>query len=155
MEINTVNPRNSLKKLLFLNIIAIFFVNVIASLLYWYYSIWWFDMPMHFWGGVFIVFGVVYFFYITSKSTESSVLIVSTKRLLQIFAYALTIFILWEVFEYIVNEKTRALIISPIDSTSDIFFDLAGGAFSVIYLIKKKILVLVSKDESDILNNNG
>jgi hypothetical protein len=47
------------RRLVFL-ILFIFIFNLGAMKLYWYQSIWWFDMPMHFIGGVVIVFLLVY-----------------------------------------------------------------------------------------------
>jgi len=155
MEKVAINPKKNIRNLLFKNIVGIFFVNVVASLFYWYYTIWWFDMPMHFWGGTFILFGTVYLFYIFYRGTQNSILVISINKIVSILFISFLVYLLWEVFEYMVNEYTQSLIISPLDSVSDIFFDLSGGIFALIYLVKNKLIVLVSKDESDIINSNG
>ena len=35
-------------------IFVIFFINYLAMTFHWYSSIWWFDMPMHFMGGLWL-----------------------------------------------------------------------------------------------------
>ncbi len=41
----------------------------------------------------------------------------------------------WEVFEFSLQSVTFAVLATPLDSLSDIFFDLAGGTAAVLYVL--------------------
>jgi hypothetical protein len=101
----------------------IFILNTVAKLLYWYTSVWWFDMPMHFLGGFFLGFFVVYVF--------------SLKDVYKIFLYILIIGIGWEVFELIFNNIIAGQPFIVLDTFSDICFDLSGGLSAILYLCQK------------------
>ncbi len=108
-------------------IISIFLLHSLATKFYWYSAIWWFDMPMHFLGGLWL--GLC-FIWILEKKT------LSIKSILHIILSVLLVGILWELFElYFVNLIAR----NPfdiLDTLSDIFFDLAGGFLAILYFFK-------------------
>lgn len=84
----------------------------VASL-YWYYP--WFDVVMHFWGGLLIVLGVRVLFHlgVVRKTNKRSV-----------FGIALLLISAWELFEYSIG-----LINGPayfFDTIKDIFFGSLG-----------------------------
>ena len=107
----------------------IFFTNNVILKFYWYYSIWWLDMLMHFLGGFWVGLFFVYVFY--NKNTFS-------KQLLAVIFCVLLFGILWEFFEFFMNVIAHDSF-DILDTLSDIFFDLAGG-FSAIFYCYKKIM---------------
>lgn len=102
---------------------------------YWYSSIWWFDMPMHFLGGFWV--GLLFLLMFPLRNF-------STKQIFEAIFGVLFIGILWEIFEIVVNDYTIQMPFNTLDTVSDICFDLAGSIFSVLYFYKRIML----KDEN-------
>jgi len=113
-------------------VIFIFIINYIATKLYWYYSIWWFDMPMHFLGGLFIGLGCIWFLFHKELPLE-----LSWKLVLKVFLSVLLIGVLWELFEIVFYQIIAQSPFHALDTIHDIFFDLAGGVFAIIFFFKK------------------
>ncbi len=108
----------------------IFLVNFLATKLHWYSAIWWFDMPMHFLGGLWIGLLAIYLFW--SKINSSGKFFSNT---LVILFSILLIGSGWEVFEALVNEVIIENPFDYLDTFSDILFDLAGGSAAILYLL--------------------
>jgi hypothetical protein len=81
--------------------------------LYWYYS--WFDIIMHFWGGLLIVLGV-------HALARMDFPIRTNKR--TIFSIAMVLMVGWEVFEYVIGLSSIAGQLN--DIIKDIFVGSAG-----------------------------
>ncbi len=99
---------------------------------YWYSSIWYLDMPMHFLGGVWIGLFSVYLF----PPKEDSL-----KSILKILFIVLFIGISWEIFEILVDKFITQNSFNPLDTASDLFFDFAGGLFAIFYYFKRIISI--------------
>ena len=54
MSYNLIMNKEKLLKRMTLMVFFIFVINFLAMKFYWYSSLWWFDMPMHFLGGFFL-----------------------------------------------------------------------------------------------------
>ena len=102
----------------------IFIVNYLAVKFYWYYSIWWFDMPMHFLGGVWLSLAILWFFPVKDLSMKSISMIILS---------ILSIGVLWELYEILVNNLTAQIPFNTLDTISDVCFDLAAGFSALIY----------------------
>ena len=122
-----MDHKKLLKRILFL-IFFILIVNYIASSLYWYYSIWWFDMPMHFLGGFWLGLAFLWFLFVEKLSLQ---------LIFKIMVGILLVGFLWEVFEVLVNDAITQNPFNILDTASDVFFDLAGGALAILYYIKR------------------
>lgn len=105
----------------------IFLINWIAMTFHWYSIIWWFDMPMHFLGGIFI--GMLYVYMIIRRGTA----LWSFKAVMWGLAAVLTIGVLWEVFEFSLDTWVTFRPQNPLDTLSDLCFDVAGGALALWY----------------------
>lgn len=123
-------------------VIAIFILNFLANKFYWYYSIWWFDMPMHFVGGFWL--GMVFFWFFKVRRLNLSVNLTFLTRLV---AWVLFIGVAWELFEYFFINYMAQNNFDLIDTSSDLFFDLFGGITAVAFLLKRDVLINSNKVE--------
>ena len=120
----------TLRKKLLLTILIVWGLNTLAHKFFWYSSIWWFDMPMHFLGGYFLGLLMLLVIAYTDKQSSNREKIIIT--LLGVFAIGM----MWEGYEYAIQILTGSNLANPLDSTADLFFDMAGGIFSLILLRK-------------------
>jgi len=111
-------------------ILFIFFVNFVAMKFYWYSSLWWLDMPVHFLGGFWLALASIWLFSLADKSFRSIFKIISLVLLVGIF---------WEIFEIMVNESISRNPFNILDTVSDLTFDLAGGLSAIFYFLKKSV----------------
>lgn len=95
---------------------------------YWYSSVWYLDMPMHFLGGFWIVLVLIWLF----KFKE-----ITFHTILKIIIGVLFIGILWEIFEVGVSDSITRNPFNILDTSSDIFFDIAGGLSTLLYFSKR------------------
>ncbi len=120
------------KKKLFIRLATlvffIFLFNYIANSFYWYSSIWYFDMIMHFLGGFWLGLSFLWLFPVKD---------ISFLPIFKILLGVLVIGLGWEVYEIIINESIAQNPFNTLDSISDIFFDLAGGFLSIVYFFKR------------------
>ena len=115
-------------------VIFIFLINYVAMKLHWYSLLWWFDIPMHYLGGLWLGLAMVYLF--PPKENRPKAILGTIVGVL-FFALA------WEVFEYFVDENIAKNGFDIYDTMSDICFDLAG-AFTAIFYFFKRIIVTSS-----------
>lgn len=123
-------------------VIAIFILNFLANKFHWYYSIWWFDMPMHFMGGFWL--GMVFFWFFKVRELNLSV---NLKFLARLVAWVLFIGVAWELFEYYFINYVAQNNFDLLDTLSDLFFDLFGGITAVTFLLKRDVLINSNKVE--------
>ena len=123
-----------------------FLVNVLAMHFHWYGTVWWFDMPMHFVGGAWIVFCILFSIYKPSciwSYSENTFISISFGMI------ATTVLVggIWELFEFSVDAITLADLANPIDSISDMFL-IRQGRF-------RSIMRCVSFEECDRIKAYG
>jgi len=109
-------------------IILIFIMNFLANKFYWYFSIWYFDIIMHFLGGFWLGLVAVYCFSYQSLSGSP---------VFKILAFILLVGLGWEVFEILINNFAGQIPFNIIDTLLDIVFDISGGLCAILYLWKK------------------
>lgn len=119
--------KQKILKYLFLLIFFIFGLNSLALHFHWYYTVWYFDMPMHFLGGFWT--GLFGFYFLTYFLQFDF----SAKLFWKIIFFVFFIGIGWEAFEIFVDKTITYNSFNILDTTSDIFFDLAGGV--LVYLL--------------------
>ena len=95
---------------------------------FWYSSIWYFDMPMHFLGGLWLGLASIYLFSLKD---------ISAKSILRIFLIVLFIGIGWEIFEIFIDKFITQNSSDFVDTMSDLFFDVLGGLFAILYFTKQ------------------
>lgn len=138
-----VIPKISIKELLInlaLLVLFVFVMNALALLFSWYWIFWWFDMPMHFLGGLFLGGLGVYAFiqYFLKKNT---VLWKPYTWFKNVFLFVICISVAWELYEFIVDQLFKNGQPNVIDTLSDLFFDTAGGMTALLFLYIKSIFI--------------
>ena len=110
-------------------IVAISIVNGLAESYYWYWRMRWFDMPMHFAGGVLLAGVAVWWRFYRNETVRASFLEIFGVC----FLSALGVGVLWEVFEAFLSFYTVGHINAIPDTLGDLLFDTIGGtAVSVL-----------------------
>ncbi len=105
-------------------------LNLLATLFYWYSTIWWFDILMHFLGGFFI--GLLAY-WISTSFIPARFLPTTIMGWISVLILSVCIIgFLWEAYELVVDLCTGAQGYGYLDGISDMFNDLSGGFFSVI-----------------------
>ena len=134
----TIEEKN--KKSLILKICAltffIFFANFLAMKFYWYFSIWYFDMIMHFIGGFFISLLVYWLYYYSGLVKDGKKYSKKFVILLSIIG-VLTIGVLWEIFEFNISAFITHTPQVILDTFGDIFFDLSGSMLGTLYFLRR------------------
>ncbi len=118
--------RQKLFNRLALLVVMIALVNFAAIKFHWYSSLWWFDMPMHFIGGVWV--GMFFSWYLFQNDFSLSAI---GRVILGVFIVGMA----WEVFELVVNEQFARDVYDLQDTISDLFFDVSGGFAAVFYVM--------------------
>lgn len=113
----------------------IFILNFLAMKFHWYFSIWYFDMPMHILGSFWLGLSFIWFFQIKD---------LSFLNIFKIILGVLLIGLFWEFFEISVDKVITEKSLNVLDSFSDLSFDLVGGLISLLYF-KNRIM----KSEND------
>ena len=97
-------------------------------------------MPMHFAGGLWVGLSVLWFVFLSGgfkRNIQQNALSIFTVGVFSV----LTIAILWEVFEYIVQILfPRGTPYDILDTTIDIFWGLTGGAIASFSFSRKRYL---------------
>ncbi len=123
------------KKLSIYACLLVFFiwlVNALANTFHWYSAMWWFDIPMHVMGGMFLglAIGAVCFKRILSLSRG--------EVLVTVLLFVLIVGIGWEVFEYFVQSfiKGSTQLANIMDSVKDMMMDLIGGLLASTFVLR-------------------
>jgi VanZ family protein len=130
-----MDPKKLLVRLLIL-VFSIFVLNYLAMEFHWYSSVWYFDMSMHFLGGLWLGLISIYLFSLENTSFHS---------ILKIFFMVLFIGIGWEIFEILIDKFITQNSFNFADTISDLFFDFIGGFFALLYLLKKIMSIKENK----------
>ena len=126
-----MDRKKLLKRIAYL-ILIIFLLNFLAGKFYWYSTIWYFDMPMHFLGGFWL--GLMFFLIFIHFQPK---LEPKLGLLIKVILGVLLIGILWELFELVFYNYIGKNPFNTLDTMSDICFDLAGGLSSIFYVSKR------------------
>lgn len=127
-------------KFVFILLIFILAVHVIATANYWYWTIPWIDIPMHFFGGFWVATA-----FITLNSKFGVKLPNYLITLIAILSFVALIGVLWEfaefLFDVFISSGGYAKVIQQdvADTLGDLFMDLLGGlTVATIFLIGKR-----------------
>jgi hypothetical protein len=129
-------------------LIFILFIHILATIYYWYWTVGWLDMPMHFLGGFWLA---MVFFWLNSKfniieirppNTDHNFWRSDLPKLILVLGFIALVGALWEFFEFgydvLISSKGYLAVAQrgTADTMSDLFFDLLGG---LVFLIIAKL----------------
>jgi hypothetical protein len=123
--------RKKLLKHLVILMFFIFILNYLGEKFYWPYSIWYFDMITHTLGGLWVGLFFAYFYSFSlpvSKNLATNMVLIVTSLLIM--------GLLWECFEYYAYTIVGGANFVPLDTASDVCFDLVGGLLAVTYFMR-------------------
>ncbi len=138
------NTANLLRKRIFLRAglatVGTFVLNTIGVWLSVYSILWWYDMPMHYFGGLFTALLVISFLLRYEFFQKMSLVKVSVITIVSTFIIGLV----WEGYEVIfaiIAGNTHLVL----DSISDLFFDMAGSV-QAIFIYHRHLKILLNKN---------
>ena len=115
-------------------ILFIWGVNMFAEHVHLYYLLWWFDIPMHMLGGLWIALtSLVVYYHMGFHRHDRSVSFVVTAML----AATLIVGIFWEVFEFSVAHFVKLNDNGVFDTLKDLLDDMIGAVIASVIFIKK------------------
>lgn len=119
--------------LMLLTILFVFQIIAIKFFLYW--SVWWFDIPMHILGGVAagLLSVTLYHFYLSRRQTSQSKPPLFLVTLAGVFIFG----IFWEIWEYSFGLTLDLFGNYRLDTVKDISADLLGGCLAYRYFLLK------------------
>ncbi len=114
----------------FLLLLFVGIINWVAVYLYLYWTIWWFDMFVHFSAGACVAMAsILFYFFYTKKSLPS----IRTTLKVAIFG-AIAVGVLWEIYELIFGITSLSDGVDfYLDTGSDLLTDLSGGIIGSLY----------------------
>lgn len=104
-------------------LIIIALVNGLAEAYHWYWTMRWFDMPMHFAGGSWLAGMVAWWVYFRKGISPQRFSLLLGVCLLGAFSIG----VVWEVYEAAVSFLTVGHMNNIPDTLGDILFDILGG----------------------------
>ncbi|MDP3956806.1 MAG: hypothetical protein Q8P97_02310 [bacterium] len=133
-----------MRRLLNVKVIACFFaailtVHVLATYYYWYWLIWWLDIPMHLAGGFLIAMLVLW--YLEQNKKELLASFSFFNKFFFVLGAAALVGIFWEFYEFFYDVFFKSQLgfyaaqLGAIDTVKDLANDLMGAA--VAFLIFK------------------
>jgi len=131
------------KKLLILTLgiaLLLAILHIGALMFYWYWFFWWFDILVHFIGG--IVAGLLFIYLYGALSSRASS---RGESFILIFLFVLCIGLMWELYEIIIKSTGIWHPDYLLDTIADIFTDLSGGLssyliFSYFFLTNQSVI---------------
>ncbi len=130
--------RNRLFKPVVYLALFIFFADMLADKFYWYYSVWWFDMPVHFLGGFWEgIFFIWYFSEVRLPFLRRPIRNLNWQTLMQMLIFVFLIGVSWEAGQFLTSNYIGLEPLVVFDAVSDVFFDLLGGVVAIAYVMHK------------------
>lgn len=122
-------------------LLVIAVVHVFANEYSWYWTVRWFDMPMHFAGGAWVSGVVLWRKFFSRGMVESHASFKSL--LLWGILGALVVGLGWEVYESVVSFFIEGHINNIVDTASDLLFDALGAlaVVCIMHLFTKKVVL--------------
>lgn len=99
-------------------VIAVLHILAVAFYLYSFY--WWFDIPLHFLGGLSVGLTALYWRGRIAPFAAAA-------------GAALAFGLMWELFEYAAGITLNGIGSYPLDTVKDLFLDAAGGLLAYLF----------------------
>lgn len=116
--------------------LGVLLLHSIATVLGWYDTYWWFDIPMHFLGGV--AMGIASYHLLNHAGVTSTYFIPKLMQLLLIISITGLAAVAWEVFEFNFDWFFQTHMQGNVlDTMKDMCMGIMGGAFAGLLIFKK------------------
>ncbi|MCK5021949.1 MAG: hypothetical protein KAR54_01740 [Candidatus Pacebacteria bacterium] len=125
-------------------IYVILFFDLMAFKYFFYWRFWWYDIVMHFTGGLWIALLGYYLFFFAGFAGLGRKIIKSDSVFWVTFVFVLTIGILWELFELIATSFDLPLNYF-FDTGLDLIMDMLGWALIYYFFLRKIVIQTKSK----------
>ena len=130
---NKPMEKNLLLKESILLLLVIGVLDLIAGIFYLHWTVWWYDVILHFIGGAWAAMAVILFWHSIISSLKNNQL----KLVIVGIIGAFIIGLLWEVYELIIDATSISYgLFYWTDTTSDILLDICGGFFAALHSFK-------------------
>jgi len=115
-------------RFLFWSVVAIITFHIIAMCNSMYFSIWWLDIPMHFFGGAWVALLFFAIFGDVINESKINTFFGFLKILVLAIAFAVLVGVLWEFFEFSASRIFNIYLQGDlVDTMTDLLMDLCGG----------------------------
>ena len=137
-----MTKRNSFSIFLVILIVFIAIANWFANIFYLYWLIWWFDLVMHFLGGLWVGASGLLIFSSIKKKRGSQAPVDMKLAFTVALACAIVIGGGWEVFEFSLDRLLIAELQSGIaDTASDLLMDFIGSIAGAYFFLRTELIV--------------
>ena len=120
----------------FFVLILIVVLHFLGSYFNWYWTYKWFDIPMHFLGGLWVALTALWIFCYFGHI--SSIINYKTKIFFIVFLAIFIIGISWEIFELVGKITFMDDVGYWTDTFGDLFNDFLGGMVAYFYFIRRR-----------------
>ncbi|MBU1557840.1 hypothetical protein KKC45_02665 [Patescibacteria group bacterium] len=119
---------------IFILVLSIAILNTIGNELFLYWKLWWFDIIMHFLGGLWVGMSALWIYYFSGffgnlRKDPPFIFLLS-------FLSVLAIGLGWEVFEFLIEIDFSNHYVS--DTALDLIMDIVGGIIASIMFLRVK-----------------
>lgn len=128
--------RSRLLRVLVALISGIAVLHTVATVFSLYWTLWWYDMPLHFLGGVFITLLVLWVWFLSGYVVAPTATTPATRVFLFTVLWLIVIGIGWEAFERALGH-TWSVEGYWLDTGIDIALDIIGGAVGFLFFRNK------------------
>lgn len=118
-------------------LITVLTVHVLATYYYWYWRIWWLDMPMHLVGG--IIIGMLALWYLKQNKKELLPALGFFDQLFLVLGASALVGVFWEFYEFFLDMfvlKSQLAFymtqLGAVDTVKDLANDLFGAAIAFL-----------------------
>lgn len=116
-------------------IYVILTLDLLAFKYFLYWRLWWFDVVMHFLGGVWIMLVSYYIFYVSDYAKHVRHLSKKYSPFILSLSSIVFVGIFWELFELNMRVSVQANYV--LDTSLDLFMDMSGWVVAYTYVNKK------------------
>lgn len=130
--------KKSFSIILLVLIYIIFALDLAANQYFLYWKLWWFDMVLHFLGGLWIALVSYYILFFSGYKRKFKKVKEKYSITILILVLVIGVGVLWEVFEYVMGAVPKTGHI--LDTCLDLLMDIIGGSVGYLLISKKYIL---------------
>jgi hypothetical protein len=122
-------------RLTFVVLAVILLLHYVAVTLFLYSYVWWYDIPQHLLGG--FASGLFLLWFFSSENRTGGGRMTSLRVMAIALVGAITVGLVWELFEYCAGITQNTIGSYPLDTVKDLAMDITGGYFAHVYYVAR------------------